>query len=70
MNFTYFSYCDFCKVLNFQNWQKPYLDALELEINKDSVKKNELKQNIKDLRICFLNINYGMSLMPLKKEKW
>lgn len=28
------SYCDFCKVLNFENWQKPYLDTLEYEINK------------------------------------
>ena len=28
------SYCDFCKVLNFDNWNTPYLDALKKEISE------------------------------------
>ena len=65
------SYCDFCKVLNYDNWNTPYLDALKREISEyyeDDVVKTIYIGGGTPSCLSVENINYLFKILSVIKR--
>ena len=66
------SYCDFCKVLNYDNWNTPYLDALKREISEyyeDDVVKTIYIGGGTPSCLSEENINYLFKILSVIKRR-